>query len=100
MLKLKKNYNVNELKGLQDKGYNIEIASELNTYGISGSGYMERLGIKINGANYQVIYSSRGYGRITSDITYYDGRYFSKHITYIEAVKKHFNNNVLPYVKN
>lgn len=98
-MKLKKNYEISDLALLYADGAIIERDYTTDTCGTSGMGYIERRGIKINGKQYQVIYTSRGYGRITSDIKYYNGRYLDKHFKYKRNVNEHFYINVMPYIR-
>ncbi len=98
-MKLKKNYNLSDLSLLFADGAVIERDYSTDTFGTSGLGYMERQGIKINGIKYQVVYTSRGYGRITRDLVFYNGRYLKKHIKYMNDVNKHFNTHIMPYIR-
>lgn len=98
-MKLKRNYNVSDLWTLYDNGAIIERDYSTDTFGTSSLGYMERRGITINGKQYQVIYTSKGYGRITSDIVIYNGRCLDKHLQYKYAVNEHFYINVMPYIR-
>lgn len=95
-MKLKKKMEAKELIGLVEKGAKITRNHSLDTYGTSGSGYVERKGITIelNGVSkdYQVIYSARGYGAITDDIVEYNGRWLEKYHEYANNVDFHFNN--------
>lgn len=97
-MRLKKNYHTKDLKSLIANGAYIKRDYSTDTYGTSSMGYMERIGLLINGKQYQVVYTSKGYGRITSDIVYYNGRFLEKHIQYMEAVEKHFTKNVLELI--
>lgn len=90
---LKKNYTLKDIKKLWLEGANIERDYSTDTYGTNSLGYLERRGIRINGIQYQVVYSSKGYGRITSDLRFYNDRYLEKHLDYIQMVEDHFNNN-------
>lgn len=98
-MKLKKNYNLSDLAMLYANGATFERDYSTDTFGTSSLGYMERRGIKINGKRYQVIYTSKGYGRITSDILFYNGRYLDKHIKYFDDVNEHFYNHISPYIR-
>ena len=101
MLKLKKNYTLEELKALSLKGEMISRNWLNDTSGTSSMGYMERRGIKINGTDYQVIYTSKGHAtRITADIVEYNGRYLQKHDIYINQVNKHFSDYIYPLLNN
>ena len=105
-MKLKKNYNTSDIKTLLANGAIIERDYTTDTYGTSSMGYMERKGITINGKQYQVVYTSKGYGRITSDIVYYNYRYLDKHTQYIQDLvilnfikfQEHFYFNVLEVI--
>lgn len=97
-MKLKKNYHTADIQKLWLDGAIIKRDYSLDTYGTSPMGYMERRGIRINGKKYQVVYSARGYGRITSEIKFYNGRFLEKHKKYMDAVRDHFYNNILPYI--
>ena len=97
-MKLKKNYSLADLKKLHANGASIKRDYSLDTCGTSPMGYMERRGIRINGKKYQVVYSARGYGRITSEIKFYNGKFLQKHKKYMDAVREHFYNNIFPYI--
>ena len=100
MLKLKKNYTLEELKALKEQGATIGRNWLNDTHGTSSSGYMERRGITINGNDYQIIYTSKGHGhRITADLVEYNGRYLQKHNIYIMQVIKHFNEHISPLIE-
>ena len=103
-MKLKKKMDAKELKGLVEKGAKITRNYLLDTHGTSGSGYVERRGITIelNGVrkDYQVIYSSRGYGTITDDIKEYNRRWLKKYYKYVDLVNDHFDNMMDEVRKN
>ncbi len=103
-MKLKKRMNEQELINLAKQGAKITGNYSLNTYGTSGMGYVERIGITIelNGVSkdYQVIYSARGYGAITDNIVEHNGRWLEKYREYSNAVNSHFNNMMHEVRKN
>ncbi len=99
-MKLKKNYNLEDMPLLLANGAIFERDYSTDTFGTSSLGYMERRGIMINGKRYQVIYTSKGYGRITSDILFYNGNYLEKHLKYICDVDEHFFVHIMPYIRH
>lgn len=96
-MKLKKRMTEQELVNLvEQEGAKVERCYALDTFGTSGSGYVERRGltVELRGIvkDYQIVYSSRGYGAITDDIIEYNGRMLAKYSPYIHAVNKHFHD--------
>lgn len=102
-MKLKKKMEAKELKGLVEKGAKVTRNHSLDTYGTSGSGYVERRGITIEldgiSKDYQVIYSAKGYGTITDDIVGYNGRWLEKYHEYANNVDLHFDTIVKELLK-
>ena len=98
-MKLKKNYELSDLALLYENGAIIERDYSTDTFGAEDMGYMARRGIRINGKQYQVIYTSKDYGRITSDIVFYNGRYIDKHLKYMYDVNEHFYIHVMPFIR-
>lgn len=98
-MKLNKNYNLSDLSLLFANGAVIDRDYSTDTFGTSTMGYIERRGITINGKQYQVIYTSKGYGRITSDLKRYNGRYLNKHLKYKRDVNEHFYTHIMPYIR-
>ena len=99
-MRMKKQLTLDELKKLFYDGAIIDADCSLDTIGTCGGGYVERRGITINGRCFQVVYSSRGYGRITSRIRFYNGKFLHKHIQYMDAVREHFNEHIMPYIRS
>lgn len=99
-MRLKKELTIDDLKKLFYDGAIIDSDCSLDTIGTSTMGYMERRGITINGVPYQVVYSSKGYGRITRRIKFYNGRFLPKHIDYMDAVRDHFYEHIMPYIRS
>jgi len=97
-MKLKKELTLNELKRLYHQGAIIDRDCTLDTFGTSGMGYIERRGIRINGVPYQVVYSSKGYGKITSNLKEYNGRFLPKYVEYVNDVRANFYEHFMPYI--
>ena len=95
-MKLKKNYSWEELKGLQENGAKLERDYMNDTHAIASQGLIIRYGIKIDGIQYQAIYSSGGYAnRITQDIKILnEARLHEKHYYYEEKARTHFNEKI------
>lgn len=103
MLKLNKKYSdFATLKDLQEKGL-IEIERNLfiDTHGTSSMGLIMRIGITAKVLNtgerkdYQIIFSSKGYGTTTSDIIELNGRWLSKYDYYLKKVNEWLEKNGL-----
>lgn len=93
---MKKVYSWEELKGLKENGAKLERDYMNDTHAITSQGLIVRYGIKINGIEYQAIYSSRGYAkRITKDVKRLnENRLHNKHHQYDEKAKNHFNEKI------
>lgn len=105
MLKLKKRYSdFATLKNLQKKGLiTIERNIFIDTHGTSGMGLVMRTGItvKVNDSqerkDYQIIFSSKGYGATTSNIVALNGRWLDKYNGYLKKVNQWLENNGVGY---
>lgn len=102
--KLKKKYNnFTELVKLEKQGLiKIKRSRTLDTYGTSGSGLVAMAGVTVETPtelkNYQIIFSSRGYGTTTDNLTTYNGRFLDKHMQYFNDVDewlKRYNLDIL-----
>lgn len=96
---IKKKMSLDDLKALKELGIEIKRNYNLDESGTSGMGYVERRGLSINGIDYQVCFSSKGYGVITSDINELNGRWLDKYDVYASKVRKWWNEKMIPILE-
>lgn len=92
MIKLKKQYyHFRELQKLAEEGkVKIGRFKSLDTYGTSGCGLVVRAGILVHteseSKKYQIKFSPKGYGTVTDDIVWFNGRRLVKYDKYFKDV--------------
>lgn len=103
-MKIKKTFTLEDLKNYLSNGAALETAPAFNTYGTSSSGYLRRDGYYLTTPNneviaFQIIFSSRGYGTMTQELTQYNERYHDKYGQYDEAVNEWIDKNINYLIK-
>lgn len=101
MVKLKKAYyDFKELRALEQEGkVKISRLHSLDTFGTSGSGLVARMGIKVETSKetkeYQIKFSSKGYGSVTDKIDWFNGRTKEKYDKYFTRINIWLEGNGL-----
>lgn len=102
-MKLNKKYTDYKLLLKNKNIIKIERDTKLDTYGLNSSGLLVRVGIVAYTENetkqYQIIFSSRGYGTVDSSIIKYNNKMKNKHQQYFEKVNQWLYSNNLEKVR-
>lgn len=98
-MKVNKKFEMETLKKYLTNGAKLKINGKLNTFGTCGSGYVRRAGFTLitpDGTKHdiQIIFTSKKYGTITTDIKSLNERYLSKYDKYVEATNEWLHNNI------
>ena len=103
-MKVKKTFTVEDLKNYLSNGAALEAAPAFNTYGTAGNGYVRREGYYLTTPNneaiaFQIIFTSKGYGTMSQELTQYNHRYHDKYKQYDTAVNEWIDKNISYLVK-
>lgn len=98
-MKIKKTFQLEDLKNYLSNGAALEAAPAFNTYGTAGNGYVRRQGYYLTTPDktvvaFQIIFTSKGYGTMSQELTQYNHRWHDKYDKYDAEVNEWIDKNI------